>query len=323
MKAAVYDHNGGPEVFRVEEVPQPSISPYEVLVKVEVISIEGGDLISREIVPPATPSHIVGYQCAGKIVEVGSEVQNRTVGQQVVCVLKSGSHAEYVAAHSAMTWVLPDGMDLEIASAVPVAFATANECLFEVGKLQSGQSVLIHAGSGAIGLAMIQMAKRVGVKVFSTSSDDSKLERLKGYGVDVAINNVREDFVEVVKNHTNGRGVDVVVDSIAGKNLPRSLSSLKYAGRALFVGVSGRDRDGGLNPLALWPNCTSLHGIYMPRAFEVEYERCHAVVASLLEEISRGELKVDIDRVFPLSEVVGAYEHILSRKAFGRVLLRP
>lgn len=322
MKAAVYDHNGGPEVFRIEDVPQPTCNPSDVLIKVHTVSIEGGDLISRESVPPATPAHIVGYQCAGEIVEVGAEVKNRKVGQLVVCIVMSGSHAEYVSAPAAMTWVLPSGMNIDVASTVPVAFSTANECLFAVGKLQKDQSVLIHAGSGALGLALIQLAKRAGATIFSTSSDDSKLDRLKGYGVDVAINNVHEDFVQVIKSHTDGRGVDLVVDSIGGKNLLRSVNSLKYAGRAISVGESGRDRE-GFNALALWANCTSLHGVAMPRVYQVEYERCHAVVADLLEDISRGELKVEIDRVFPLSEVVKAYEYILSRKAFGRVLLRP
>jgi NADPH2:quinone reductase len=322
MKAAVYDRNGGPEVFRLEEVPQPVCKSSDVLIKVMTISIEGGDLMNRESVPPTAPAHIVGYQCAGEIVEVGSEVKNRKIGQQVVCVVPSGSHAEYVAAPAAMTWVLPDGMNADIASTVPVAFSTANECLFEVGGLKAGQSVLIHGGSGALGLALIQRAHQVGATVFATSSDDAKLKRLKDYGVDVGINNAHEDFVKIVREHTNGKGVDLVVDSIAGKNLPLSISSLNYKGRAIFVGVAGRDRD-GFDPLALWPNCTSVHGVFMPRSFELEYERCHAAVASALEEINRGDLKVEIDRVFPLSEVVEAYQYILSRKAFGRVLLRP
>jgi len=171
---------------------------------VHTVSIEGGDSISRESVLPASSAHIVGYQCAGEIIEVGAEVKNRSVGQLVVCLVMSGSHAEYLAAPSAMTWVLPHGMSVDLASTVPVAFSTANECLFAVGKLQRDQSVLIHAGSGALGLALIQLATRAGATVFSTSSDDAKLERLKGYGVDVAINNVREDFVQVVKSRTNG-----------------------------------------------------------------------------------------------------------------------
>lgn len=322
MKAAVYYQNGGPEVFRFEDVPNPKCFPDGVVIKVRAISIEGGDQISRELVPPESLPHIVGYQCSGEIVEVGSEVSDRTVGQKVVCIVKWGSHAEFVAAPAATTWLIPSGLHPDIASVVPVAFGTANECLFPVGGLQEGQTVLIHAGSGALGLATIQMAKRAGATVFATSSDDTKLERLKSYGADVIINNVRENVIDVVKGQTGGAGVDLVVDSIAGKNLALSVTALKYAGRAIFVGVSGRDRD-GLDPLTLWANCTSVHGVYLPRSFEVEYTRTYAIVSECLERVARGELKVEIDRVFPLSDVVEAYEYILSRKGFGRVLLRP
>ncbi|WP_128911392.1 quinone oxidoreductase family protein [Granulicella sibirica] len=322
MKAAVYYENGGPEVFRVEDVPLPTCAPDGVLIKVSSISIEGGDQISRETVPPVNTPHIVGYQCAGEILEVGSEVRDRLVGQRVVCIVSWGSHAEYVAAPAAMTWPLPPSLNIDIASAVPVAFATANECLFTVGNLQKGQSVLIHGGSGALGLAAIQMAVHAGASVFTTSSDDAKLERLKSYGPVVTINNVRENFVEAIRAQTGGVGIDLVVDSIAGKTLPLSVATLKFGGRAIFVGVSGRDLE-GFDPFALWPNCTSLHGVYMPRAFEADYVRNHAVVADCLDKVARGELKVDIDRVFSLSDVVPAYEYLQSRKGFGRVLLRP
>lgn len=322
MKAAVYYKNGGPEVFRIEDVPQPTCEPEGVVIKVLAISIEGGDHISREIVPPINTPHIVGYQCAGEIVEVGASVKDRLVGQRVVCIVKWGSHAEYVSAPAAMTWLLPEGLDIDIASAIPVAFATASECLFAVGGLQKGQSVLIHGGSGALGLAAIQMAKRAGATVFTTSSDDAKFERLKNYGADFTINNTHEQFTEVVKKHTDGAGADLVIDSIAGKTLPLSVASLKYGGRAIFVGVSGRDRE-GFNPLTLWANCNSLHGVYMPRTFEVEHARSHAMVSDSLNLVATGKLKIDIDRVFPLADVVQAYEYILSRKGFGRVLLRP
>jgi NADPH2:quinone reductase len=322
LKAAVYYENGGPEVFRYEEIARPACSPDGVIVRVEAISIEGGDQISRESVLPMSTPHIVGYQCAGEIVEVGPAVVDRAVGQRVVCILKSGSHAEYALAPAAMTWVLPSEIDTDIASVVPVAFGTAHECLFAVGALQKGQAVLIHAGAGAIGLAMIQLAKRVGATVFATSSDDAKLERLKSYGADVTINNTREDILGIVDRHTDGVGLDLVVDSIAGRNLVLSVKALKYAGRAIFVGVSGRDHD-GFNPLALWANCTSIHGVFLPRSFEAEYARSYAVVADYLNQIAQGKLQVEIDRVFPLAEVTSAYEYILSRKGFGRVLLRP
>lgn len=328
MKAVVYYENGGPEVFRYTDVDVPDVGANDVLVRNAYISIEGGDIIAREIVPPASFPHVVGYQCAGEIVAVGADVRDREVGQRVVTVVSAGSsaawgsHAEYTVTEARMTWVVPDSLGLDVASAIPVVFGTAHECLFEFGHLQPGQSVLIHAGAGALGLACIQLAKRAGARVFTTASDDAKLERLKAdFGADVTINYARQDFVEIIKNETDGEGADLVVESVGGMNLVRSIASLKYRGRAIMVGVSGRDPE-RLDPLALWANCTDIRGVYFPAILPREHGRCFPVVAALIDDIARGELKVPLDRVFPLAEAAQAHRYILERKAFGRVLLR-
>jgi NADPH:quinone reductase len=231
MKAVVYYKNGGPEVFEYRDVDVPAIGPNDVLIRNEYISVEGGDIIAREVMPPVRVPHVVGYQCAGEIVEVGAEVRDRKVGQKVVTTVSLGSHgawgshAEYTATEARMTWIIPEGLGLDVASAIPVAFGTAHECLFEFGHLKQGQSVLVHAGAGALGLASLQLAKRAGARVFTTASDDGKLVRLKAdFGADVTINYVKQDFVEVIKTETGGEGVNLVVESIAGKNLARSIS---------------------------------------------------------------------------------------------------
>jgi NADPH:quinone reductase len=278
---------------------------------------------------PERVPHIVGYQCAGEIVEVGAGVQDRTVGQKVVTIVTSGSHAawgshaEFTVTAANMTWVIPAALSVDVAAAIPVTFGTAHECLFEFGHLKEGQYVLVHAGAGALGLASLQLAKRAGARVFTTASDDGKLARLTAeFGADVTINYARQDFVEAVKAETAGKGVDLVVDSIAGSNLTRSIASLKYRGRAIMVGVSGRDSE-RLDPLVLWANCTDVQGVYYPGIFPQEHDRCFAVVSALIDDIANGKLKVPIDRVFPLAEAAKAHRYILERKAFGRVLLRP
>jgi len=322
MKAAVYYANGGPEVFRYEDVAEPACGPDDVVIKVEAISVEGGDLVNREIRPLARVPHIVGYQCAGTVVQVGAEVADRRVGQKVVTVLNWGSHAEYAVAPACDTWVLPDGMDPDLAAAVPTAWGTAHECLFAAGRLAAGETVLVHAGAGALGLAAIQLAKRAGATVLTTASSAARLERLRPFGMDVGINYVEEDFVAAVRAHTNGRGVDLVVDSIAGRNLARSIQALAYRGRAITVGVSGRDTERP-DPVSLWRGNNSLHGVYFPSSLDIEHERVHRLVQQLLEQVARGELQVVIDKVFPLAEAADAHRHVLGRNAFGRVLLRP
>lgn len=322
MKAAVYYQNGGPDVFRYEEAPQPACADDGVLIQVAIISVEGGDLISRENALPATVPHIVGYQCAGVIVAVGAQVTDREVGQQVVTIVAHGAYAEWVAAPATATWIIPEGMDMAVAASVPVAWGAAHECLFGFGNLRAGESVLIHAGAGALGLAAIQLARRAGARVLTTASGAARLARLAGFGADVAIDYVRDDFVAATLAATDGAGVDMVVDSLGGSNLVRSIGALKYRGRIMQVGISGRDAE-RLDPVALWAGCNSVQGVFFPSSLPQEYVRTHAAVAAILADVAVGHLQVVIDRVFPLAQAADAHRYVLSRQAFGRVLLQP
>src|SRR5438477_6463344 len=240
MKAAVYYETGPPSVLRCEDVPDPVCGPGDVLVDVEAISIEGGDTLNRAGGEMATSPHVVGYQCAGTIAEVGADVQDRRPGQRVVCTMLWGSHAERVATPSIITWVVPAGLDIVEAACVPVAWATADDCLFEFGHLRSGETVLVQAGASGVGLATIQLAKRAGATVLATASSDEKLERLREYGLDHGINYRTENFAERTRELTDGRGADLILDSIGGQNLIDSISALAYRGTLVSVGVAGR-----------------------------------------------------------------------------------
>jgi NADPH2:quinone reductase len=256
------------------------------------------------------------------ITEVGAGVTGRHVGQRVVTIVASGAYAEWVAAPAVTTWPVPDGMELDVAASVPVAWGAAHECLFGFGNLQAGETVLIHAGAGAVGLAAIQLAKRAGATVLTTASGAGRLARLAGFGADLAIDYVNDDFVKAARDFTGGAGVDMIVDSLAGINLVRSIGALKYRGRVMQVGRSGRD-GALLDPVSLWENCNSVQGVFFPASLPNEYVRTHAAVAEILADIAAGELRVIIDRAFGLSEAEAAHRYVLSRKAFGRVLLRP
>lgn len=322
MKAAVYDKNGGPEVFRIEKVPTPVPQTGEVLIRIKSISIEGGDLIAREIMPPETIPHIVGYQCSGVIVALGADTEGFTLGQRVLSVTKWGSHAEYIAVETSRVWVLPDSLGFDEASAVPVIFFTAHECLFTFGGLEPGDTVLIHGGSGALGLTAIQLAKAAGATVITTGADDEKLERLKAFGADHLINYRTSDFVAEVKKITNEKGVDLVVDSVGGSNLERSIQSLRFRGIVTFVGGTGRDNT-PLNPYTLWPKNTTVSGVYIPMTMEFERARLHEVVEGYLKDIAASKYEVVIDKIFSLDEVAEAHQYILDKKAFGRVIMHP
>src|SRR5215213_5427429 len=322
MKAAVVYENGDPDVLRYEDVPDPQCPDGHVVVDVEAVSIEGGDLLHRAGAELPSVPHVVGYLAAGTVAEVGGGVEDRAVGDRVVALNAAGSHASKRAVPAMSTWPIPDGLDAARAACVPVAYGTAQECLFTAGNLQAGQTALIHAGAGGVGMAAIQMAKHAGATVIATASRDEKLERLKDLGLDHGINYANESFVERTRELTDGRGADVVLDSIGGQNLVDSIGVLAYRGTLVSVGVAGR---AGSNVEArdLWAQNNVLRGVFLGGALMTEYPRVHAMIADLFERVADGGLRVQIDRSFRLAEAAAAHAYIESRQAFGRVVMAP
>ena len=322
MKAAVIHENGGPEVLRYEEVPDPECPDGCVVIDVEAISIEGGDLLARASSPPPSVQHVVGYLAAGAVVEVGAGVEDLAVGDRVVTLNMAGSHASRRAVPAISTWPIPEGLDAASAACVPVAFGTAEECLFTAANLESGQTVLIQAGAGGVGMAAIQLAKQAGATVISTASSDEKLERLKELGLDHGINYATESFVERARELTDGRGADVILDAVGGQTLADGIGALAYRGTLVSVGVAGRGGS-AIEARELWTQNNTLRGVFLGGALMTEYPRVHGMIARLLERVARGELHVEIDRTFPLSEAADAHAYIESRQAFGRVVMTP
>jgi NADPH:quinone reductase len=322
MKAAVFYEIGGPEVFRYEEVDDPVVRPGGLLVEVAAVGIQGGDLLHRQGGVLATTPHVVGYQASGVVRDVGEGVDDFAVGDAVVATMGYGSHAEMVSVPTRAAWRVPDGLSLEEAAGIPIEFGTADDCLFEFGHLTEGETVLVQAGAGGVGLAAIQLAKAAGATVLATASSDDRLERLHEYGMDHGINYANADVASEVRRLTDGRGVDLVVDPVGGKTLEGSIEALAYRGRVSWVGRAGRDE----RPPEVWPLMQkngSLTGVFLGAEMVVSNDRCHAMIHSLLRRCASGELKVVVDRTFPLADAAEAHRYIESRRAFGRVLLIP
>jgi NADPH2:quinone reductase len=322
MKAAVIYENGGPDVLRYEDVPDPECPDGCVVIDVEAISIEGGDVLARAGSPPASTPHVVGYLAAGSIVEVGAGVADRAVGDRVVTLNMAGSHAAKRAVPGISTWKIPDGLDAAVAASVPVAAGTAQECLFTAGNLEAGQTVLIQAGAGGVGMAAIQLAKQAGATVLATASSDEKLDRLRDFGLDHGINYATEDFVVRSRELTAGRGVDLIVDSVGGKTLADGVGALAYRGTIVSVGVAGRGGS-AVEARELWAQNNTLRGVFLGGALMTEYERVHAMIGELLDRVAAGDIRIVIDRSFPLMEAAAAHAYIESRQAFGRVVMTP
>jgi len=254
--------------------------------------------------------------------EVGAQVKNLRIGDRVVTIAPSGAYAERVAALASTTWVLPSGTDFFQAACVPVAFGTAHEALFALGQLRRGQTVLVHADAGGVGLAAIQLAKAAGAVVLTTASSDAKLARLREFGATYGINYKTSSFADAVTKAIGPDGVDLVIDPVGGKTLQESVTCLKYRGRIVSIGVSGRD-DVPFNPVALWGRNGTLIGLGMPTSLQYEYDRAYGVIAECVQRVASGELSVIIDKKFVLSDAAKAHQYIEERTAFGRVVLVP
>ena len=321
MKAAVYYENGGPDVLKYEDVPDPECHRKGIVLRVEAVSIEGGDTLNRFGGALASRPHIVGYQASGEVIEVGEEVTTIKVGDKVATTSAHGSHAELRAVAARSAWVLPPGMDVGQAAAIPVTFGTADDCLFEFGRMKKGEIVLIQAGASGVGVAAIQLAHRAGASmILATASSDERLERLKTLGLTHGINYQREDVVSEVARLTDKHMADVIVDPVGGPTLQASILSLAYRGRVSMVGQAGRE-PAKVDVGSMMGGNRSLSGVFL--GAEIGTERVYNNIAKLIADVAKGELKVVIDKTFPLSEAAEAHRYIESRQAVGRVLLIP
>lgn len=320
MKAAVYYETGDPSVFKFEEVPDPICGPWDIVIDVKAISIEGGDVLNRAGGPmPAVP-HIVGYDAAGVICQVGENVTDRQVGQRVTTLNQFGSHAEKRALNSLNSWIIPDDVSFEEAASVPVTFGTAHDCLFEFGHLKAGETILVQAGASGVGIVAVQLAKHAGARVLATASSYERLERLKEYGMDVGINYVEKDLVAEVKRLTDDQGVDLVIDGIGGEVLQKSIEAARHRGRIISYGQAGRNFR-RIDVSGLTMGNKTLTGVFL--GAEMATERVQKMIDQLLKDIGSGSIRVPLKRKFSLAQAAEAHAFIESRQAVGRVLLIP
>lgn len=322
MRAAVYYETGGPEVFRYEELPDPQASENGIVVKVEAVSVEGGDTLHRARGEMSSVPMVVGYQCAGTVVAAGARVSATQLGDRVVTVGLDGSHAEMRSVPEGFSWKIPDGLSTVEAACIPVAYGTAHDCLFEFGRLVEGESVLVQAGASGVGIAAIQLAKRAGARVVATASSDLKLERLRDLGLDDGINYAEKNVVEEVMALTRGTGVDLIIESVGGTGLVENLDCLAYRGRCVSLGDAGRGDPAMLDVATLRPKNLTIAGYFMGAELLLR-PSTYGSIAKIIDEVARGEIKVVVDRTFPLSEAEEAHRYIESRQSFGRVVLVP
>ena len=321
MKAAVIHEQGGPEVLRYEQLPDPTPGPDDVVIDVEVISLEGGDLLSRSILPIASFPHVVGYQAGGRVAATGANVTAFHPGERVVGFNFAGSHAEKFVTPAATVFKVPDGLDMRIAATMPVTFGTADEALFEAGQLKAGQTVFIQGGSGGVGLAAIQLANAAGATVIATAPVD-RVEGVRKLGCDHPIAYDQTDYAAEVLRLTDGKGVDLVVDLVGGDSqaVSKLISTVAYKGRLSIVGLAS----GQAPSVAFWdivPKNMTVRGVLF--GLEMGTPRGRAMIEKSLERAAAGALTMPIERDFPLSEAALAHRYAEQDRPLGRLLLIP
>lgn len=318
--AIVMQQPGGPEVLVPAEVDRPEPVGSQLLVRVAAAGVNYIETYQRSgaytVKLPFTP----GGEAAGEVVSMGPEASGFSPGDRVAFADGSGSYAEFALVDAAKALPVPDGLDLETAAALPLQGMTAHYLINSTFKVESGHTVLTHAGAGGVGLLLIQLLKAKGARVITTVSTDQKEELARGAGADEVLR--YEGFAAAVKELTNGTGVEVVYDGVGRSTFEESLESLRVRGTlVLFGAASGPVPEFDLQRLnaagSLYVTRPSL--VHHLRSAEERRWRSEEVFAAALD----GSLSVRIGATYPLAEAARAHEDLQSRRTTGKLLLVP
>jgi putative PIG3 family NAD(P)H quinone oxidoreductase len=314
---------GGPEVLSLAEGAVPTPGPGEVLIRVEAAGVNRPDLIQREgkYPPPPGASPVLGLEVAGTIAEVGPDAGDWAVGDAVCALLAGGGYAEYAVAPAAQCLPIPDGLTMVEAAALPETYFTVWTNVFQRGRLRPGETFLVHGGTSGIGTTAIQLAQAFGARVFATAGSDEKCAACRDLGASAAINHRVEDFVEVAKALTDGRGVDVVLDMVGGPYIPRNLKVLAQEGRLVQIAfLQGSKVELDLMPVML--KRLTLTGSTL-RARSVAEKG--AIAAELRDRVwpllADGRVKPVIHQTFPLAEAAEAHRLMEAGTHIGKIVL--
>jgi putative PIG3 family NAD(P)H quinone oxidoreductase len=327
MKAIVIEKtDGGSLVYR--DVPDPVMGPDDLLVAVRACALNRADVLQRMggyPQPGVKPEfEIPGLEYAGEVVEAGARVEGFAPGDRVMGLVAGGGYAELVSVPQRLALKVPDSLTWQEAGATPEVFITAHDALLQCN-LQAGERVLIHAVGSGVGVAGVQIAKMMGAsQVFGTAGSAEKLEQAAALGLDVGVNYREQDFAEVVRDTTDGAGVDVVLDVIGADYWEQNLRALARQGRMVEVGLmSGAELEGAsLGPLLmkrLQVRGTTLRA----RPLEQKAAATRAFEKSVLPHIGSGRIKVVVDSVYPLREAAAAQAHMEANANFGKIVLEP
>ncbi len=314
---------GGPEVLVPTTRPVPQPGDGEVLVKVAAAGVNRPDVLQRAggYPPPPGASDIPGLELAGTIVALGANVEGPALGDEICALVAGGGYAEYCVASAALALPVPKGFDLEMAAAIPETFFTVWTNVFDRGRLQAGETILIHGGSSGIGTTAIQLAKRFGATVLTTVGNDAKVAACLGLGADRAINYRTEDYVQVIKDMTDGRGVDLVLDMVGGDYISRNVSVLAVEGRLVQIAFLQTSKVGfDFLPMML-KRLTITGSTLRPRTVAQKAEIAAALREKVWPLFEAGTVKPVMHASFPLVAAAKAHAMMEESLHIGKIML--
>ena len=325
MQAIVITRSGGPEVLEMQERPLPEPAATEIRVRVKASALNRADILQRMgnyPVPAGAPRDISGIEYAGEVDALGASASAWKIGDRVMGIVGGGGHAQYVCVHEHESMAIPQRMSWDDAAAIPEAFLTAHDALFNRLGLRPGQTLVIHAVGSGVGTAALQLAKVAGARVIGTARSPEKLERAKQLGLDIAIDASHGDWAARIGTAIGEDGVHVILDLVGGAYLDGNLRVLALRGRLVVVGLTA----GAMAPLdmstLLAKRLTIVGTVLRSRTLEEKIELAREFSARVVPLFDEGRIKPIIDRVFSFEDIRDAHALMESNETFGKIVLR-
>lgn len=324
MRGVLAPDTPGSAGLQISEIAVPECGAQHVLIKVAASGINRPDILQRDGLYPAPKGHsaVLGLEVAGEIVAVGAEVRGIQIGDHVTALVNGGGYGEFCLANGGAVLPLPSTLSLIEAAGLPETVFTVWHNVFQRGKLMSGEWFLVHGGTSGIGTIAIQLAKAFGAKVIATAGSDAKCDAIRALGADVAINYKAEDFVEVVKEKTEGHGIDVTLDMVGGDYIARNISAAAMDGRIVQIAfLAGAKQTVNFTPLMM-KRLTLTGSTLRARSDQFKAALASEVKAKIWPLIEQGVVKPQIDKVFPFEDVRAAHECMEASGHIGKIILK-
>jgi NADPH:quinone reductase-like Zn-dependent oxidoreductase len=321
MKAMRAHQFGGPEQLQFEDAPDPQVQVGQVQIRVRAAGINPADLVRLSgRLQPLTLPYIPGTDVCGDVEAVGTGVTHVKKGDRVFGRALTGGYAEKTCLAASEAVPLPANLSFAEGAAIPIPFYTAYRALHHKAAVKAGETVLISAGGGGVGVAAIQLAKLAGARVITTVGSQEKAARTRELGADIAINYKEQDFATEVQKLTDGKGVDVILENVAADNLAKDLTILARDGRIILIGTgTGKGPDGHFAVMHALMKDANLLGMSLVNAGPVIPE----MATALISLFAAGKLKAIVSKTYPLSDAPQALADLVAGRVFGKLVLTP